>query len=336
MSSWQIAQRQTNPPPYRGQSTYNERTAPNRSPLVEYRRMRIGHPASTRADKHKPLAAASEDSERSLGAKTNVSRWSETEILCKSIVRVLDKTAASPREDRSSMETHRHVWSQLNKQTVGLVPDSMSTCLNRLLGCYEDVAFKFSVEYSTRVKLERRIAALEQQVRDLRHQVQREEDLEKAAQTDPSSPGFRVEPSPLPNFFRRWKAQSLMDRDSGCSSASREPLPLPTPQDVMAIFALLTPLEQRDVRHMMSEVIPPVTPWRLETNPSDTVREARKKIAYGEHLHDLARASISMQLMSMEPSLAKSPEGRKLQRLHQMQQQQQLEQEQASGSMSAR
>ena len=115
-----------------------------------------------------------------------------------------------------------------------------------------------------------------------------------------------------------------MDRDSGCSSASREPLPLPTPQDVMAIFALLTPLEQRDVRHMMSEVIPPVTPWRLETNPSDTVREARKKIAYGEHLHDLARASISMQLISMEPSLAKSPEGRKLQRLHQMQQQQQL------------
>ena len=66
----------------------------------------------------------------------------------------------------------------------------MSTCLNRLLGCYEDVAFKFSVEHSTRVKLERRIAALEQQVRDLRHQVQREEDLEKAAQTDQAALAF--------------------------------------------------------------------------------------------------------------------------------------------------
>ena len=329
MASWQLAPRQSQPPPYRGQHKYNEKAAPNRSPLIEYRRMRVavgnGNP---RVDKNRPLGA---DALEALSHKTtDVGQWSDAETLCMNLVRGLDRaasisggistTSANASEPelhvdpRVSLDHHKQCFARFNKQTADLLPYYMSKLLDRLLASQADAIARYAAECRGRGRLEKRIATLEAKLDEAKSTLERERAAAKAAQIDPTSEGFEAEPSPLPHFFRRWKAQSEEARDSplyhGRNKADLPPPLMPTAKDCFEVFCVLTPTEQREVRSLIAETMPPVTPWRLEANQSDAVREARKVLAQGAHAHDVARASLSKRLIRLEPSLAGSPEAR--------------------------
>lgn len=222
----------------------------HKSPLEEFRRRRVAMDPDQLLERHNKQRGGMNAHEELLQglakSTTDATRRNNAAALCKNCLRTLDNVAKSQPPFHASLDVHTQALGQLGKQILKSFPE-YNDLLDRLIAFYSGVAAE---ERSSFKQLKRQVATLEEQLRTAREDL-----LEGQRAASVISPGVVPSPSPAPNVFRRWRAQSAAEDEASQGDCGHlgSPKMIPAPQDVFDMFMLLTPLEQREMRGMMAE-----------------------------------------------------------------------------------